>query len=49
MSQEENAGKFVAGIETLGKSLRDTEAIACHVDETEAREKPMFSITIDAP
>lgn len=42
MSQEETVRKFVAGIETLGESLRDIEAVTCHVDDTEAREKLRF-------
>jgi hypothetical protein len=42
MSQEEHARKFVAGIEALGKSLRDIETVVCHVDDTEAREKLRF-------
>jgi hypothetical protein len=42
MSQEEQARKFVAGIEAFGKSLRDIEAVVCHIDDTEAREKLRF-------
>jgi hypothetical protein len=38
-SQEETARKFAAGIEVLGNSLRDIDAIICCIDEAEAREQ----------
>jgi len=42
MSQKEHARIFAAGMESLGKSLRDIEAIVCHIDDTEVWEKLRF-------
>ena len=39
VSQEDTVRKFVAGIEALGDSLRDIEAMVDRVDDAEAREK----------
>ena len=39
MFLEENAKIFEVNIEALAKSLRDIDSIACHIDDSETREK----------